>query len=181
MNARRLASAAIVALMGVGVFVYAQNLKLERELAFSSEHCELRASALEDRYQSKIEHLQQGLPATGVDSHAAKVDSGTKKTDFNNLVSYGHRVQALTHKYEFLLESVQLEPTDKKMLRSLLMKREELDNTLVQNHKNTMGDIENIQSTQLEIKLNDIERQIENLLRDPLDYSRYQFLKEKNI
>jgi len=91
------------------------------------------------------------------------------------MVSYGHQVRAISNKYEFLLKTAQIEASDKKRLGRLLLEREKLAQQ-VNNASASQPAPEKMQE-----QLASIEQRIENLLTDPIDYSRYEYLKERNL
>lgn len=165
------------ALSGAAVYLHQQNQALGQNLAAKTEQCEQDIAQLERTYRKKIDALKQTLPAQL--QTAAVSEPVEPKADLTKLVSYGHRVKAVVHKYEFLLETAQLDTADKKNLRRLLLKREQLANTLDlidEGHQ-----VSDTDSSTLQKQLAGIEDDIQVILTNSLDYSRYEFLRERSL
>lgn len=154
-------------------YFYFQNQNLQAQLLAASEHCKQQTADLQTRYQHKIDTLLTRLPA---DNEVRRTVTATieQKPALDNLVSYGHKVRAVTHKYEFILETAQIDEGDKKRLRRLLLEREQLAGQLEQQQSDA-------DSSELEAKLASVEKNIEDLLKDPVDYTRYEYLKQRSL
>ena len=167
----------IVALSGAAFYLHQQNQGFGQNLAAETKQCKQDIALLEKTYREKIDALKQTLPAQF--QTAAVTIPAEPKTDLTKLVSYRHRVKAVVHKYEFLLETAQLNNADKKNLRRLLLKREQMANALdLIAEGRQMADTD---SSTLQKKLAGIEDDIQVILVNSLDYSRYEFLRERNL
>ena len=170
---------------GLGFHLHNRNLVLEGEIAASEEDCKRQVAELENSFNAKINALQQRLPQQQRQvTVATKADEPEPEQEqepvrYDKLVSYGHQVQAVVHKYEFLLGSAMINDTEKHRLRRLLMERERLVNAI--NLANNGSPKVNADPGQLETDLEDVEQQIQVVLIDPLDYQRYQFLSERAL
>lgn len=177
MNIQTVLIILIIALGGAAFYLHQQNQALGQNLAAEQQQCEQDIAQLEQTYRKKIDALKQTLPAQF--QPASVSEPVETKTDLTKLVSYGHRVKAVVHKYEFLLETAQLSNGDKKSLRRLLLKREQLVNALGlldEGHQLAGTD-----SVALQKQLAAVEENIQVLLTDSLDYSRYEFLRERSL
>lgn len=165
------------ALSGVAFYLHQQNQGIGQNLAAETAQCEQGIAQLEKAYRKKIDALKQTLPAQL--QTVSVSEPAEQKTDLTKLVSYGHRVKAVVHKYEFLLETAQLDNTDKKNLRRLLLKREQLANALDlfdEGHQ-----VSDTDRSTLRKQLAGIEDDIQVILTNSLDYSRYKFLRERSL
>lgn len=168
----------IAALTGSAFFLHQQNRELERTFAADVAQCEQEIALLESRYQEKIDALRQTLPLQL--QPASVTTTPEKKTYLTKLVSHGHRVRAVVHKYEFLLETAQLDNAEKKRLRRLLLKREQLANSLdliADGYQSGGGE----DSSTLQKQMTKVENDIQAMLGDPVDYSRYEFLRQRSL
>lgn len=166
----------IVALAGAAIFLNQQNQVLTQNLTAEKDQCQQDIAQLKKSYRRKINALKQSLPAQFQPATAG--ESAKAETDMTKLVSYRHRVKAVVHKYEFLLETAQLNNTDKKNLRRLLLKREQLANALGLIDEGHQLDTD---SPALQKQLAGVEENIQVILADSLDYSRYEFLRERSL
>ncbi len=177
MNIQTVLIILIVAMAGSAAFLHQQNRGLEDALSADTATCQQGVALLESQYREKIDALRQTLPEQF--QPASVTTSPGTKTDLTKLVSHGHRIRAVTHKYEFLLETAQLDNREKKNLRRLLLKREQLANAL-----DLMADgysMEGADSSKLREQLATVEDNIRTTLQNTVDYSRYEFLKEREL
>ncbi|MBL4827373.1 MAG: hypothetical protein JKY66_06620 [Spongiibacteraceae bacterium] len=177
--------------MGGGSYLYEQNRDLSRDITASAGWCESHVAALERQYLqqhatvvSEIEQHRKMLRNVaqkdgGEQEKKIEENPEKEKVQFNKLVSRGHQMRAIGHKYEFLLQSARVNADEKKRLQGLLMERERLVNTIEQQalseqSTRAVNDNESLQSA-----FSEVEEQIHALLSDPVDYGRYQYLKQK--
>lgn len=178
MNRQTFVFVGVVILTGAGnVYLYSQNGKLEREIALAARQCEQKVAELETRYREEIDDLRRHVLAY------YKQDSESKPVTqprFDQLVSHGHRVRAVEQKYDFLLETAMIGKAEKKELLRLLMERERLANLIdiAQNEPGLAGDND---PQQLQTDLGNVESQIQVVLQDPLDYQRYEVLRQRKL
>lgn len=163
----------VIASLGSSTFFYFQTRALEKSVHASKALCELKASQLEKNYQAKIDELLAEVPQQRVIRKT--ITKKLERPPLEEMVSYGHQVRAISNKYEFLLKTAQIEASDKKRLGRLLLEREKLAQQ-VNNASTSQPAPEKMQE-----QLASIEQRIENLLTDPIDYSRYEYLKERNL
>lgn len=180
MNKHTLLICIALVLSVASIYFYKQNQSLSASIATNNEQCERRLAMLQEKYQNRptalVAQAKQSLPQQpqiNAEQTADEQDVPTVKLE--NLVSYGHRVQAVTNKYEFLLVSAQVDDADRDLLRRLLVQRERLANEIA------FAEQEGAVDSSLEDKLFDVEDQIQLVLNDPLDYERYEFLKERSL
>lgn len=175
MNRQIIVFAVIVTLLSAGnIYLYAQNSKLDREIALAAAQCGQKVTALQDRYQAEIDDLRQYVLEHYKNEAESKPEA---KVRFDNLISHGHRVQAVGQKYDFLLETALISKAEKKELLRLLLERERLAN-LLDIAKNEAGSTD---TDQLQTDLDNIESQIQVVLQDPLDYQRYEVLRQREL
>jgi len=159
-----------------GVYFHKQNNTLENEIADSKSQCAQELVELEQGLNAKLNELAAKLP----EQHElrASIPANLEKPKIERLVSYGHKVRAISNKYEFLLTTVEIDEADKKVLSRLLLEREKLAAQIDELALN-----ENVaeDSTKFEKQLAEVETRIENLLKDPVDYTRYQYLRERSL
>lgn len=178
MNRQIFVIAVIVALLFTGnVHFYFRNGELDREIASAGKRCDRKAAELETRYQEEIDDLRKYVLAYYKKDAESKPASRPR---FDQLVSQGHRVQAVEQKYDFLLETAMVGKAEKKRLLKLLAERERLANLLkiAQDRAEAVG-ADNPQLLQTD--LDNVESQIQVLLQDPLDYQRYEILRQRKL
>jgi len=148
---------------------------LEREILSANQQCESWLTQLQAQYAVQPARIVKAATTPRTITEPEKEDI-KPAIDIEQLASYSHRVQAVSHKYEFLLLTAQLDADDKKLLRRLLVRRERLENTVILAEQNGSGNI-----TELEDQLYEVEDQLQVLIADPLDYQRYDFLRNKQL
>jgi hypothetical protein len=169
---------AIVALLSAGnVYLYSRNGELDREIGLTVKQCEQKVAELEAGYREEIDDLRNYVLAY------YKKDSESQpaaRPRFDQLVSQGHRVRAIEQKYDFLLETAMIGKVEKKELLKLLMERERLANliNIAQGGAEAAG---GDNPRQLQTDLDNVESQIQVLLQDPLDYQRYEVLRQRKL
>lgn len=168
-------AAVIVLLIAGSVHLYFQNGELSRQIALVAEECEQKVAELEAGYQAEIDDLRQYILAQYKSDAESKPET---KLRFDQLVSHSHRVQAVEQKYDFLLETALVGKAEKKELLKLLLERERLVN--LANLAGNKG-VTNSDPQQLQTDLENIESQIQVLLQDPLDYQRYEVLRQRKL
>lgn len=179
MNRQIFVIAVIVALLFTGnAYFYFRNGELDREIASAGERCDRKAAELETKYQEEIDDLRKYVLAY------YKKDSESKPASrprFDQLVSQGRRVQAVEQKYDFLLETAMVGKAEKKQLLKLLTERERLANLLniAQGGAEEAAGADDPQLLQTD--LDNVESQIQVLLQDPLDYQRYEILRQRKL
>lgn len=165
----------LIMLIAGSASLYSQNAGIKGQIASITQECEQKAAELEAGYRSEIDDLRQYILAY------YKKDAETRpkeKRRFDQLASHGHRVQAVGQKYDFLLETALISEIEKKQLLKLLLERERLANMLDIAEKESGLDLD---PGQLQTDLDNIESQIQVLLQDPLDYQRYEVLRQREI
>ncbi|WP_185235290.1 hypothetical protein [Teredinibacter franksiae] len=148
---------------------------LEREILSANQQCESWLTQLQAQYAVQPARIVKAATTPRTITAPEKEDI-KPAIDIEQLASYSHRVQAVSHKYEFLLLTAQLDADDKKLLRRLLVRRERLENTVILAEQNGSDII-----TELEYQLYEVEDQLQILIADPLDYQRYNFLRNKQL
>lgn len=170
--------AAIVALLSAGnVYLYSRNGELDREIGLTVKQCEQKVAELEAGYREEIDDLRNYVLAYyKKDSESQSV----ARPRFDQLVSQGHRVRAIEQKYDFLLETAMIGKVEKKELLKLLMERERLANliNIAQDGAEAAGGDD---PRQLQTDLDNVESRIQVLLQDPLDYQRYEVLRQRKL
>ena len=172
-----------IAATGLGFYLYKSNSALQSEIAASEDDCKRQIAELEDRFNAKINALQRQVPGKqqlhNIAAEMPAEEPEKQPVRYDKLVSYSHQVEAVVHKYEFLLGSAMINDTEKRTLRRLLMERERLVNAInLASNGNVAGKAD---PGQLTTELEDVEQQIQVVLMDPLDYQRYQFLSERAL
>jgi len=181
MNIRTILLSLVVALLGVNFYFYTNNQSLVSAISNKQEQCDEWLAKLSQKNKKKTEVEIENETITKKPSPVELNDFEEvyePETDLETLVSHTHRLQAVSNKYEFLLLTAQVEQSERKRLKSLLLSRERLTSALVvaeQEEKSgqQIGDIES--------KLYKIEDQIELVLNDPLDYHRYELIKQRQL
>ncbi|HEX7025950.1 MAG TPA: hypothetical protein VF268_01775 [Gammaproteobacteria bacterium] len=165
----------LVMLIVGGARLYSRNTEISREIASITRECEQKAAELEAGFQSEIDDLRQYIMAYYKKDAEAKPE---ERRRFDQLASHGHRVRAISQKYDFLLETALISETEKKQLLKLLLERERLVNLIEIAEKESGSDL-NLQ--RLQTDLDNVESQIQVLLQDPLDYQRYEVLRQREL
>lgn len=169
------AIALTLACTGAAGFFYLQNQTLQKQILTAEQSCKQHTAELQANYKTKIDALLARLPADSELHRTVTVElEATPKIE--KLVSYGHKVRAVIHKYEFILDTAQIEESDKKRLRRVLTERE----TLAAQLEQAAGD-PSANTGELETRLAKAEDEIANLLKDPMDYTRYEYLRERSL
>jgi hypothetical protein len=167
--------AVLAVLSGSGaVLLYAQNNRLDGEIRENAAHCEQQIAQLQERYQAEIAELRRYLLEQYNRQPESVVEA--EQPTFNQLVSGGHRMQAIGSKYEFLLESALLDAAGKEELRKLLYRWERLTDTARARRKE-MGAVPG----ELQSELANTETGIQSLLTDPLDYQHFLRLRQGEL
>lgn len=176
MNVRTLLICVALVLAAASFYLHKQNQALSQSIATNASQCERRLAMLQEKYQHRsatvVSQVKTSLPQA---KEQTVPDELTPPVNLENLVSYGHRVQAVTNKYEFLLVTAQVDEADRTVLRRLLVQRERLANALA------FAEQEGSADSSMRSKLADVENQIQIVLSDPLDYERYEFLRERSL
>src|SRR5688572_23969988 len=92
----------IAILLGCGsVLLYRQNSGLDADIRKNSEQCAQQIATLEQRYRAEIDDLRNYLLEQYNHKPGASADEivKTEKPGFNQLISNGHRMQAIHSKY----------------------------------------------------------------------------------
>lgn len=175
MNKTNSILAVIATLIGSGAaLLYSQNNTLDEKIRENAEQCEHQIAMLKQQYQTEIDDLRRYVMEQYNQSPDVVVEA--EKPRFNQLVSSGHRMQAISSKYEFLLESALLDAEGKKQLRKLLFQWERLADS-ASTEKKKSGAI----PPQLRTELDNTETQIEALLTDPLDYQHFVTQRQRDL
>lgn len=175
MSARIFFVCIILVLIGADIYLHRLNQALQQDIDADAQQCQRRLAMLEDSYKNRPVEKVRAAISQSPDNQPAVTPPEKPEVNLEKLVSHGHRVQAVTNKYEFLLESAQIDAADKKLLRKLLLQREKLTNAIMLAEQNATD------SGEMVIQLYDVEDQIQLVLTDPLDYDRYEFLKERHL
>jgi hypothetical protein len=168
-----------VALVGVIVilsgYLYLQNRSLEKKLVKEDKACSQQLAVLKKEYEKRINTQIAELDELQVIDRRSEKRVNASRLD--GMASYGHQVRAIRNKYEFLLETANITTDDKKLLDQLLVKREKLNGMVSQ------LDLDSVDAymQDLTYKLVGIEEYIKDLLKDPVDYRRYSYLKERSL
>ncbi|SMF11821.1 hypothetical protein SAMN02745866_00747 [Alteromonadaceae bacterium Bs31] len=161
-------------LLGLNGYLYANSQGLKKDIADAAEQCDGWLANLSQR-QNKPS-LQKVKVINAHEDEPAVAAEPAEEVVLEKLVSHRHKVQAVNHKYEFLLLSAQVDESERKLLKRLLVKREQLADAIYQAEmQGTAG------FAQLEEQLYEVEDQIELVLSDPLDYERYHEFKEQQL
>jgi D-arabinose 1-dehydrogenase-like Zn-dependent alcohol dehydrogenase len=163
--------AVIIVLNG---YLYLQNRSLAKDIARGDKACAQQLSAIKNEYEKIINSQNAELDQLHITNR--KSENRINITRLDEMASYGHQVRAIWHKYEFLLETANLTIEDKKLLSQFLVKREKLNEMVTLTN---LGDFD-APMQELTYQLEDIEEYIKDLLKDPVDYRRYNYLKERN-
>lgn len=166
----------VIFLIAGSIHLYSQNSKLNRNIALAAEQCEQKVAELEARYQAEIDDLRRYILARYKTDAESKPET---KPRFDQLVSHDHRVQAVGQKYDFLLETALIGKAEKKELLRLLTERERLANLI--NIAKSGPDSAGAGPQRLQTDLDNVESQIQVLLQDPLDYQRYEVLRQRKL
>lgn len=167
--------ALLTALIGGGAaLLYFQNGGLSGKIRDADEQCARQIASLKEKYQAEIDDLRRYLLEQYNQRPAPAAEPA--KPSFNQLVSNGHRMQAIRGKYEFLLESALLDAAGKQRLRKLLFRWERLSDT-ARIRKGETGSVPG----EVQAELNDIEAQIQSLLTDPMDYQHFLRLRQQEL
>lgn len=167
--------AVCAALIGGGcALLYVRNGSLEGKIRGNAEQCEQQTATLRQRYQAEIDDLRRYL----LEQYNRKPDTVAReeKPGFNQLISSGHRMQAIGSKYEFLLESALLDAEGKRQLRKLLYQWERLTDS-IRADKAASGAV----PRQLQAELDDTDARIRALLTDPLDYQHFVTHRQRDL
>lgn len=176
MNIRTLLVCVALVLAAASFYLHKQNQALNHSIATNATQCERRLAMLQEKYQHRSAAVvSQAITSLPQVKEQNVPEEQTPPVNLENLVSYGHRVQAITNKYEFLLVTAQVDEADRTVLRRLLVQRERLANALA------FAEQEGSADSAMRNKLEDVENQIQVVLNDPLDYERYEFLRERSL
>jgi len=181
MNIRNILLALVLALLGINFYIHSNNKSLAIAISDEQNLCnEWLAKLSQKNKQTPLVEIESKTQTNQLAStQQNKVEEFIQpETDLDTLVSHTHRLQAVYHKYEFLLLTAQIEKNEKNRLKRLLLNRERLTNALVvaeQEEKSGQ------QIGEIEDKLYNIEDQIELVLNDPLDYHRYELIKQRQL
>jgi len=181
MNIRVTLLAPLLCLAGVNIYFYSNNHSLQKDLISKKAICHEWLSKLAKKnINNAVVEVENKTQTKFVASNPNKMDevSPTPETDIERLASHTHRMQAVNHKYEFLILSAQIEKSEKKILKRLLLQRERLSNQLVVAEQEEQNGIE---LGAIEDRLYNVEDQIELVLNDPLDYHRYELIKQRQL
>ncbi|HEX5056921.1 MAG TPA: hypothetical protein VFX02_10530 [Gammaproteobacteria bacterium] len=159
---------------GCAILLYMQNDLLAGQIRDNGRQCEDQIPQLKERYQAEIDALRSYL----LEQYNKKPEPAAKEArpSFNQLVSSGHRMQAIGSKYEFLLESALLDAAGKRQLRSLLYQWERLADSV-----KTGQDKSGAADGSLRAQLNDTETRIRELLTDPQDYQYFLTQRQRDL
>jgi hypothetical protein len=175
-NKTRIILSILAALSGGGaMLVYVQNGALAGKIRDIDAQCERQIALLKEKYQAEIDDLRRYLLEQYNQSPEPAVAEPAKPT-FNQLVSSGHRMQAIRGKYEFLLESALLDAEGKKQLRALLYRWERLADSVRARRQETGS-----APAELQGELDATEARIQALLTDPLDYEHFLRLRQQEL
>lgn len=164
---------------GANLYFYDTNASLRQAISAAGKTCNQRVTELRESMKTQsVPQTQERVAKVENRSRNIQAASTAPLPDVNlaNMVSYKHRVQAVTNKYDFLLETAQLQDTGKQRLRRLLTQRENLANQIAFAEHDTEADLINLDDA-----LYKVEDQIYLLLKDPIDYERYQYLKQRDL
>lgn len=178
--------ALFILLCGCLIYLFYRNIYFREELAAGQRQCQNRIARLQSDYQSELQELQQHLlvkinPAAtsantvpGAPANESDAPDAFKKPE---LERYNESLEELVaRKYRFLLTS--LGEPDRQALIKLLVERERLALLLrdIREYGETSSEAG---SEDLELRLAEIDQQIQNLLASH-DYQRYELLKESD-
>jgi hypothetical protein len=155
-------------------YLYHLNNKLTRELEGADRACQQELNTIAYKYQKQKSRISAQIPYPPNMDELSRVKV---KSKIDNLASHGHLIRAVNHKYEFLLRSAQLKEQEKKRLLHLLVKREKLSSVTFQSFVEA-GDAAR---EEIVTKLAVAESNIKDLLVDPIDYDRYEYLKNRTV
>jgi phage host-nuclease inhibitor protein Gam len=171
----RIAVAFIITIISLNVYLYLENKSITREITRADQACAEAVAILEKQYEEKINKLIDDL--AGLPKGVNTVERGDGDISLDKMVSYGHQFRAVSHKYEFLLESAQITVAEKKRLSRLLVEREKLHGIVV---KPEMKAVDK-EKEEFVNRLTNVEENIKDLLKDPTDYERYNQLKAGSL
>jgi hypothetical protein len=164
----------LLVIIAAHYYLYLQNEKLLSDIEGLDRACEQKLSVIAQTYQEQIKKHSEQL------KNGPDVDESSKvkvKSKLDNLVSRGHLVRAINHKYEFLLQTAQLDEKEKNQLLRFLVKRERLSGVTFQ----SLVETDDAAREEFVSEMAEIENKIEELLRDPVDYKRYTYLKNRSL
>ncbi|MBX2858876.1 MAG: hypothetical protein KTR17_09455 [Cellvibrionaceae bacterium] len=182
MNIRTVLIACLMILVAANFFIRKENLALRLDIADKKNLC--------DQWLQKLALKQQNTPPSTTQarqtptvkqaqtsaSPSPEVENPPPETDIELLASHSHRMQAVNHKYEFIILTAQIDDDEKERLKKLLLLRERLSRQLVVAEQQEQPNL-----PEIEDKLYNIEDEIELVLNDPLDYYRYELIKQRPL
>jgi len=177
MNKQALLIGLITTAVSFAYYLYQSNRSIEKDIAQAHSFCSEQMADFHKREQNKHQHIaiktKNNIKKT---NPRVAPESQPPRINLEQLVSHQHRVQAVTNKYEFLLASAQVVSEEKIELRRLLTRRERIANAMA-----FAAYDPNIDLSVLNEDLYEIEDSISLLLTDPIDYQRYESLRDRSL
>lgn len=169
-----IASLLFALLFTANVYIYLQNLQILKGIDKADNACEQDLAATEQGYLKQINELSLQL---NDQSNSGVTKNAHISSNLDRTASYGHLFGAVSHKYEFLLHTVKLSIDDKQELLSYLIEREKLSAVTL---KSLVATNEK-ERENFALRLKSTEESIKVILRDPVDYQRYEYLKNRSL
>ncbi|MGD9170507.1 MAG: hypothetical protein PVI97_10680 [Candidatus Thiodiazotropha sp.] len=161
-------------ILSANIYIYLQKHLLLKEIDKADNECARELAATEQQYLKQINKLSLQLD---VQYDAVDINKTQIKSNLDDIVSYGHLLGAVSHKYEFLLHTAKLPENDKKELINFLIEREKLNSVTFQ----SLAETNDEERANFASKLTSIEESIKNILIDQVDYQRYEYLKDRRL
>jgi hypothetical protein len=156
------------------IHIYLLILQTSKEINKADRACARDQTNTEQRYLKQIRALSLKLEDQ---SNLGKVKNAHIKSNLDKMVSYSHMFGAVSQKYEFLLHTVKLSIKDKNELLNFLIEREKLSSVTFQSLAETSDE----ERAGFASKLTSIEDSIKEILIDPIDYQRYEYLRKQSL
>jgi archaellum component FlaF (FlaF/FlaG flagellin family) len=164
----------IVISFAADIYLYQKNQNLLKAIDNADKICTREIVAIGQRHKKQTD---ESLMIRRDQTDMEELSHGSVKSSLDKMVSYGHLLRAVSNKYEFLLESVQISASDKKQLLQNLIEREKLNGVTFQ----SLVETDDAERADYASRLDSAEDHIKELLKDPVDYNRYQYLKDKSL
>jgi CRISPR/Cas system CSM-associated protein Csm4 (group 5 of RAMP superfamily) len=168
------ASVMLVFMFAANIYIYQQNKDLLKKIEYADGACMRKVVAAEQRYKKQINELSEQLE-NQPDMVVLK-EVGVQ-SNLDDMASYGHLFRAVSNKYEFLLQTVKLSTKNKKELMNHLIDREKLSGVTFR----SLVEIDDEERVNFVTRLASAEDSIKEILRDPVDYERYEYLKDRTL
>jgi uncharacterized membrane protein len=161
-------------ILAANIYIYLEKYQIQKEIDKADNACTRELAAKEQQYLKLIDELSLQLKDQ---SNIDDIKNTQIKNNLDKIVSYGHLFGAVSHKYEFLLHTVKLSTNEKKELINFLIEREKLSAVTFQ----SLAETNDEERANFASRLTSIEKSIKDILIDPVDYQRYEYLKNRSL